>query len=180
MRIRRLGDRLALLLAAVLGIAGPAAVPTATAAADDAPVEIHGLKGEYYTQSAPGAFDFAELKATGFDPNLDFDNLEPRLDFTTGQSDDVSVRWTGRIVPERTGPHTFSIIGDNGFRLWIDGRLAIDHWVDDWDREQTAADKYNPQNEPDLIAPYTYLSTGQPWKTTDVVHAALMVRAPRG
>ncbi|MFF3463544.1 GH92 family glycosyl hydrolase [Streptomyces sp. NPDC001984] len=32
---------------------------------------------------------------------------------------------------------------------------------------------YNPQNEPDLIAPYTYLSTGQPWKTTDVVHAAL-------
>ncbi|GGO95863.1 hypothetical protein GCM10012280_54020 [Wenjunlia tyrosinilytica] len=35
------------------------------------------------------------------------------------------------------------------------------------------ADKYNPQNEPDLLAPYTYLSTGQPWKTTDVVHAAL-------
>jgi predicted alpha-1,2-mannosidase len=34
-------------------------------------------------------------------------------------------------------------------------------------------DKYNPQNEPDLSAPYTYLSTGQPWKTTDVVHAAL-------
>lgn len=35
------------------------------------------------------------------------------------------------------------------------------------------ADKYNPQNEPDLIAPYTYLSTGRPWQTTDVVHAAL-------
>ncbi|MGQ4510799.1 GH92 family glycosyl hydrolase [Streptomyces sp. DW26H14] len=35
------------------------------------------------------------------------------------------------------------------------------------------ANKYNPSNEPDLIAPYTYLSTGQPWKTTDVVHAAL-------
>ncbi|TKA10378.1 GH92 family glycosyl hydrolase [Actinacidiphila oryziradicis] len=35
------------------------------------------------------------------------------------------------------------------------------------------ADKYNPQNEPDLIAPYSYLSTGRPWQTTDVVHAAL-------
>ncbi|MEV0266142.1 GH92 family glycosyl hydrolase [Streptomyces sp. NPDC050617] len=35
------------------------------------------------------------------------------------------------------------------------------------------ADKYNPQNEPDTIAPYTYLSTGRPWQTTDVVHAAL-------
>ncbi|GAA3807223.1 glycoside hydrolase family 2 [Streptomyces coacervatus] len=135
MRIRRLRDRLALLLAAALGAAGLATAPTATAADD--PVEIHGLKGEYYTQSAPGAFDFDQLKATGFDPNLDFDNLEPRLAFTTGQSDDVSVRWTGKIVPEKTGPHTFSIIGDNGFRLWIDGKIVIDHWVDDWDHEQT-------------------------------------------
>lgn len=135
MHFRHLRGRLALLVAALLGAAGPAA-PTATAAADD-PLEIHGLKGEYYTQSAPGAFDFDRLKATGFDPNLDFDNFEPRLAFTTGRSDDVSVRWTGKIVPERTGPHVFSITGDNGFRLWIDGKTVIDHWVDDWDREQT-------------------------------------------
>ncbi|MGP2440078.1 PA14 domain-containing protein [Streptomyces sp. JW3] len=137
MRIRRLRDRLALLLAAALGIGSLAAVPAANAAADDA-VDIHGLKGEYYTQSAPGAFDFNELKATGFDPQVDFDNLESRLKFATGQADDVSVRWTGRLVPEESGPHTFSVIGDNGFRLWIGGQLAIDHWVDDWDREQTA------------------------------------------
>ncbi|AJP05078.1 glycosyl hydrolase family 2 [Streptomyces cyaneogriseus subsp. noncyanogenus] len=136
MRIRRLRDRFALLLAAALGVAG---LTTAPASAADGPApEIHGLKGEYYTHSAPGAFDFHELKATAFDPQLDFGTLEPRLDFATGQSDDVSVRWTGRIVPERTGPHTFSVIGDNGFRLWIGGELAIDHWVDDWDREQTS------------------------------------------
>lgn len=136
MRIRPIRDRLVLLLAAVLGAAGLAAAPAATAADD--PVEVHGLKGEYYTQSAPGAFDFHELKATGFDPQLDFDSLESRLSSATGQSDDVSVRWTGRIVPEKTGPTTFSVIGDNGFRLWVGGRLVIDHWVDDWDREQTA------------------------------------------
>lgn len=137
MRIQRLRNRLAFLLAGVLGFAGLTATPAPAAAGD--PVEIHGLKGEYYTQSAPGAFDFHELKATAFDPDLDFDNLEPRLAFATGRSDDVSVRWTGKIVPEKTGPHTFSIIGDNGFRLWVDGKLAIDHWVDDWDREQSAA-----------------------------------------
>ncbi|WKX06980.1 PA14 domain-containing protein [Streptomyces sp. NL15-2K] len=130
----RLRDRLALLFAALLGLTGLTAAP---ALADD-PVEARGLKGEYYTQSAPGAFDFHELKATTFDPTVDFDTLEPRLAAATGRPDDVSVRWTGRIVPERTGPHTFSIIGDNGFRLWIGGQLAIDHWVDDWDREQTA------------------------------------------
>ncbi|WP_210592141.1 PA14 domain-containing protein [Streptomyces sp. GESEQ-35] len=137
MRHRRLRNRLVLLLAVALGFACLTATPAATAASDD-PVEIHGLKGEYYTHSAPGAFDFHELKATGFDQNLDFDNLEPRLRFATGQDNDVSVRWTGKIVPEKTGPTTFSIIGDNGFRLWIDGQPVIDHWVDDWDREQTA------------------------------------------
>jgi PA14 domain-containing protein/glycosyl hydrolase family 2 len=135
-RIRPIRDRLVLLVAAALSAAGLASAPAATAAED--PVEVHGLKGEYYTQSAPGAFDFDKLKATGFDPQLDFDSLESRLSSATGQSDDVSVRWTGRIVPEKTGPTTFSIIGDNGFRLWIGGRLVIDHWVDDWDREQTA------------------------------------------
>ncbi|MFE2508222.1 PA14 domain-containing protein [Streptomyces naganishii] len=138
--------RLSLLLAAALGLGGLTAAPVASAAVDARaasaagdPVEVHGLKGEYYTQSAPGAFDFDKLKATGFDPQLDFDSLESRLSSATGQSDDVSVRWTGRIVPEKTGPTTFSIIGDNGFRLWVDGRLVIDHWVDDWDREQTGA-----------------------------------------
>lgn len=142
MRIRRLRGRLALplvlLLAVALGITGLTVPPTATAAGDDDPVEVHGLKGEYYTQSAPGVFDFHELKATRFEANLDFDNLETRLAASTGRSDDVSVRWTGKIVPEKTGAHTFSITADNGFRLWIDGNIAIDHWVDDWDREQTA------------------------------------------
>ncbi|MEU1279751.1 PA14 domain-containing protein [Streptomyces sp. NPDC005805] len=133
MRIRRTA---ALLLAAALGLAGLTAGPAASAA--DPPPAPHGLKGEYYTHSAPGAFDFAELKATGFDPSIDFDTLETRLAAATGRSDDVSVRWTGKIVPERSGAHTFSMIGDNGFRLWVDGRLAIDHWVDDWDKEQTA------------------------------------------
>ncbi|MEU6351839.1 PA14 domain-containing protein [Streptomyces sp. NPDC047072] len=134
-RRRHLRERLALLLALLLGLAGLTAAPAP--AAED-PVEARGLKGEYYTQSAPGAFDFGQLKATTFDPNLDFDTLEPRLTAATGRSDDVSVRWTGRLVPTASGPHTFSVIGDNGFRLWVGGQLLIDHWVDDWDREQTA------------------------------------------
>ena len=140
MRPRRSGKlrhQLALLLTAALVFSGLVAQSTATAAGDEAP-EVHGLKGEYYTQSAPGAFDFHELKATGFDRNIDFDTLEPRLNLATGKSDDATVRWTGKLVPEKSGAHTFAMTGDNGFRLWVDGKLAIDHWVDDWDREQTS------------------------------------------
>ncbi len=42
--------------------------------------------------------------------------------------------------------------------------------------------RYNPQNEPDLHAPYVYLWTGQPWKTADVVRAAttLFTDGPTG
>nr|WP_238431884.1 GH92 family glycosyl hydrolase [Streptomyces cavernae] len=58
-------------------------------------------------------------------------------------------------------------------RLVLDpARTAREVWVNG-PYAYYGKDKYNPQNEPDLIAPYTYLSTGQPWKTTDVVHAAL-------
>ncbi|HVK25039.1 MAG TPA: GH92 family glycosyl hydrolase [Actinokineospora sp.] len=41
---------------------------------------------------------------------------------------------------------------------------------------------YNPNNEPDLLAPYTYLWTGQPYKTATVVRAAytLFTNAPNG
>lgn len=124
----------------VSGAAASQASPVSpTAPKADEPAEAHGLKGEYYTQSASGAFDFATLKATAFDPSLDFPDLEPRLKARTGQQDDVNVRWTGRLTPEKSGAHTFSITGDNGFRLWVDGKEVIDHWVDDWDREQNSA-----------------------------------------
>ncbi len=58
-------------------------------------------------------------------------------------------------------------------RLLADpARTAREAWVNS-PYAYYRQDTYNPQNEPDLTAPYTYLSTGQPWKTTDVVHAAL-------
>ena len=42
--------------------------------------------------------------------------------------------------------------------------------------------RYNPNNEPDLHAPWMYTLLGQPWKTTTVVRAAqaLFTNAPNG
>lgn len=135
---RRVRTRLLSVLVAIAAFAavGLTVAPGPSAAAAEDSGVAHGLKGDYYTHSAPGAFDFHEHKATSVDPNLDFGTLEDRLQTRTGQSDHVSVRWTGQITPEKSGDHLFSIIGDNGFRLWIDGQPVIDHWVDDWDREQ--------------------------------------------
>lgn len=49
------------------------------------------------------------------------------------------MRWTGQILAPETGDYTFYMTGDNGFRLWIDDQPVIDHWVNDWDVEQTSA-----------------------------------------
>ncbi|MFF9063945.1 LamG-like jellyroll fold domain-containing protein [Streptomyces sp. NPDC014891] len=139
----------ALLTAAALVLPGSALLPAAAAAeqprgtsaspAENAAIEVHGLKGEYYSMSAPGARDFATLGGTSLDPQVDFSGLTGTFQNLTGRSEHTTARWTGRIEAPATGDYTFYGIGDNGFRLFIDGEPVIDHWVPDWDKEQTSA-----------------------------------------
>lgn len=138
---------LAMSLALVL-LAFPSAFKTHAMSTDSINVQ-HGLKAQYYTSSKP-AFGFDQLKSTVVDPNIDFDNLEPILQELTGQNDLNTVRWTGQIEPKYSEDYTFYMIGDNGFRLWVNGKLMIDHWVDDWENPQKsksisleAGKKYN-------------------------------------
>ncbi|WP_430784612.1 LamG-like jellyroll fold domain-containing protein [Actinoplanes sp. G11-F43] len=109
------------------------ATPAAAAA------EVHGLKGEYFRMSAPGARDFAELGGIALDPNIDLPGLAGTFESLTGRTEHTTARWTGKITAPATGDYTFSMIGDNGFRFLIDEQPVIDHWVGDWDREQTSA-----------------------------------------
>ncbi|MFD5112916.1 LamG-like jellyroll fold domain-containing protein [Streptomyces sp. NPDC058220] len=118
--------------------AGAASVTaSATAfASDDPATDVHGLKGEYFRMSAPGARDFAELGGVALDPEINFPGLTGTFESTTGRTENTTARWTGQIAAPATGDYTFSAIGDNGFRLFIDGSVVIDHWVPDWDVEQ--------------------------------------------
>ncbi|WP_431683138.1 LamG-like jellyroll fold domain-containing protein [Kitasatospora sp. KL5] len=138
-----------LLLAATLSLPVAGLVPAASAAepadratafaAADPDAQVHGLKGEYYRMSAPGARDFAELGGTALDPSIDLPGLAGTFQEMTGRQENTTARWTGRIEAPATGDYTFYAIGDNGFRLFVDGAPVIDHWVPDWDREQTSA-----------------------------------------
>lgn len=128
---------LSLALTAGPSAAAPSDEGDASAAVDEPPV-VNGLKGEYWTQSAPGAYDFDTLQATAFDPTLTAADLHPRLEERAGRTDHTTVRWTGGLTPTESGAHTFHITGDNGFRMWVDGDLVIDHWVADWDNEQSS------------------------------------------
>ncbi len=125
-----------------LAATASAAEPTGSASAlatEAADVEVHGLKGEYFSMSAPGARDFAELGGTLLDPQINFSGLTSTFQELNGRTEHTTARWSGQIEAPTTGDYTFYAIGDNGFRLYIDGEPVIDHWEPDWDREQTSA-----------------------------------------
>lgn len=124
----------ALLLAVLLTLSFNA-VPAAAQAA----VTVHGLKGEYYAMSAPGARDFAQLGGVSLDPNIDLSDLTGSFQSFLGRTENTTARWTGKLTAPATGDYTFFMIGDNGFRFSLDGQPVIDHWVGDWDVEQTSA-----------------------------------------
>ncbi|MFD4770563.1 LamG-like jellyroll fold domain-containing protein [Streptomyces niveus] len=100
--------------------------------------EVHGLKGEYFSMSAPGARDFADLGGLALDPQIEFPGLATTFESLTGRSEHTTARWTGRIEAPASGDYTFYATGDNGFRVWIGDKAVIDHWEPDWDKEQTS------------------------------------------
>ncbi|MCM4077482.1 LamG-like jellyroll fold domain-containing protein [Paractinoplanes hotanensis] len=122
-------------LLALLLVVSVFVVPTPAQAA----VTVHGLKGEYFRMSAPGARDFAELGGVSLDPNVDLPGLVGTFESLTGRTEHTTARWTGKLTAPATGDYTFSMIGDNGFRFFLDEQPVIDHWVGDWDVEQTSA-----------------------------------------
>jgi hypothetical protein len=88
-----------------------------------------GLKAEYFNNR-----DLSGAPAvTRTDPQIDFDWAGGTV---PGQNspdasvkvDDFSARWTGELTVDLTDTYVFSITANNGFRLWLDGRLIVDYW----------------------------------------------------
>jgi|GEM_PF-3155984 len=89
------------------------------------------------------------LRGTYFD-NIDFTNqvlerVDPTINFNwgTGSPDNsigvntFSIRWEGEIQAPLDGNYTFHTTTDDGVRLWIDGTLVIDKWIDQAPRKWT-------------------------------------------
>ena len=82
-----------------------------------------GLRGEYF-----GAEDFTDLRVTHDGESVDWDFIGGSPDHAVGP-DHFSVRWTGALLARYTGPTTFHTTSSGAVRLWLDGRLLIDHWT---------------------------------------------------
>jgi hypothetical protein len=84
-----------------------------------------GLFAEYFTNP-----DFkGKPKHTRVDNKVDFtfDNQGP---FDDMESNNFSVIWTGRFIPEKSGLYKFVLISDDGSRLYLGDQRIINHWGD--------------------------------------------------
>lgn len=83
-----------------------------------------GLTARYYDN-----LDFTAYKMTRVDPTIIFD-WGPNPPSTSMDADQFSVRWSGMVAPRYSQTYTFYATTDDGVRLWVDGQLIIDKWVD--------------------------------------------------
>jgi hypothetical protein len=49
-----------------------------------------------------------------------------------------SARWTGVLLPPRTGEYSLHTVSNDGVRLRIDGQVVIEDWTDHGEKEDTA------------------------------------------
>ncbi len=85
-------------------------------------------------------FDNANLSGTSVsrvDPTINFDWGVASPDSRIA-ADTFSARWTGQVQAAKTEAYTFYTTSDDGVRLWVDGKLAIDDWSVHAPREDKA------------------------------------------
>jgi beta-glucosidase len=86
---------------------------------------MHGLKAEYFNNmKLSGTPALTRIdKQVNF--NWESGSPDPKIN-----SDQFSVRWTGKLVPSETNIYLLSITTDDGVRFYLDGKLLVDKWYD--------------------------------------------------
>jgi len=84
-----------------------------------------GIKGEYFGSMTPGG----EAGLTRIDPDVDFSwgNDGPGDPIA---ADNFSARWTADLEIAVADTYTFITRTDDGARLWLDGEMIVNRWVD--------------------------------------------------
>lgn len=84
----------------------------------------HGFKAEYFkNRDLNGQPALVRVDDT---INL----RSPQLPEPGFPRNNFSARWTGKLVAPATGSYVFTLTGDDGFRIFLDGKKIIDHWTE--------------------------------------------------
>lgn len=85
----------------------------------------NGLLAEYFNNmkfSGPAAL-------RRIDSQINFNAGEGKVDAQINP-DQISIRWTGRLIPKESGWYALGVSSDDGTRLYLDGQLRVDNWGD--------------------------------------------------
>ena len=104
-------------------ITTPAANTTYTATYSAVPVSGNGLTGAYFPRR-----DLTGTPIARIDPVVNF-AWAKSSPLAGIPADNFSVRWTGQVQPQFSGVTTFYALADDGVRLWVNGTLLVNRWV---------------------------------------------------
>lgn len=107
-----------------------------------------GLRAEYYDTIN---FSGPALVKTGGNISGNWGDGSPDAAIAP---DTFSVRWTGQVKPQFSETYTFYTNTDDGVRLWVDGQLLIDRWVDQGPTEWSATIALTAEQTYDLKMEY--------------------------
>jgi beta-glucosidase len=100
-------------------------VPVPTEAVTPPDGTGHGFKAQYFHGTELGGTPFLERVDADIQFQFDADpDLWPDVPAT-----DFSVRWTGDLKAPATGTFHFTFTGDDGYRIKVNGKTYLDHWV---------------------------------------------------
>ena len=106
------------------GLTGPATEPVpADALYTHADRKERGLTGEYYANEKPEGAP----AMTRTDASVNFEWAY--FGVTPQMVRNFSVRWTGVIVPPQTGDYLIGFTGEDGYRLWLEGKVLVEDWT---------------------------------------------------
>jgi uncharacterized repeat protein (TIGR03806 family) len=92
-----------------------------------------GLLGQYWTNTSSVAFTNVGFNTaptlTRTDSIINFNWSTTPPDPSIGLNTYV-VRWTGAVQPQFNETYTFYTTTDDGVRLWVNGQLLVNEWVD--------------------------------------------------
>jgi alpha-D-xyloside xylohydrolase len=88
--------------------------------------EPGGLTATYYVKD--------KVVKTQVEKNIDFEYLEtPRVDsFPKDVNTNGKVVWEGSFTSDVEGLHKFLLYASNYFKLWVDDKLVMDKWRQNW------------------------------------------------
>jgi beta-glucosidase len=121
----KLGNAVAVQYAAGCGRHSPeyVVVPSANLFTDVNGKKEQGLQGDYFNNVQLSGQPV--LKRTDKEINFGWTLYGPAPELNY---DFYSVQWKGKITSPATGKYKIGIEGNDGFRLYLDGKLIIDNW----------------------------------------------------